>query len=207
MPRHLALFLCLFVVILGQSAEEATTPPPTRLPVGSFGKAPKEAKKKLSFTFTFHGVEKPDAETKKILTDMQHGMTQAVECYSQHVDGVKHHVEVHYSPGTPTADGSSNGHIRLGNNSRNQRVCMHEIAHTLGIGTSARWGLLVKEGRFTGKHATAALREITHDDKAELHADRSHFWPYGLNYDNEVKSDKDFEHHCKMVAAILKDLR
>jgi hypothetical protein len=62
----------------------------------------------------------------------------------------------------------------LGKNSRNQRVVMHEIAHTLGIGTSAGLGLLMKNGVFTGKYATQALREVTHDEKAELHGDRSH---------------------------------
>jgi hypothetical protein len=132
-------------------------------------------------------------------------MDKAVQLYDQN-STLRGHVQVQYSPGTPTADGSANGNIRFGG-SCNARVAMHEIAHTFGIGTAAAWGGLVKDGIFTGKHATRELREITGDPAAVLHADRSHFWPYGLNYDNEVKSDTDLVNHCKMVEAICKDLK
>ena len=132
-------------------------------------------------------------------------MDRATLLYDQNTS-LRSHVQVQYSPGTPTADGSSNGSIRFGG-SCNARVAMHEIAHTFGIGTAPSWGGLVKDGVFTGKHATRQLREITGDPAAVLHADRSHFWPYGLNYDTEVKSDADLVSHCKMVEAICKDLK
>ena len=32
------------------------------------------------------------------------------------------------------------------------------------------------------------------------------FWPYGLNYPNEVKALSDLENHCRLVVAIRKDL-
>jgi hypothetical protein len=37
-------------------------------------------------------------------------------------------------------------------------------------------------------------------------ADRSHFWPYGLNYESEGKTEADLIGHCQMVTAIRKDL-
>jgi hypothetical protein len=39
-----------------------------------------------------------------------------------------------------------------------------------------------------------------------VNADTQHFWPYGLNYTSEVKSNDDLVSHCKMVSAILKDM-
>jgi hypothetical protein len=33
-----------------------------------------------------------------------------------------------------------------------------------------------------------------------------HFWPYGLNYDSELKSEEDMIRHARLVEAIVKDL-
>lgn len=38
------------------------------------------------------------------------------------------------------------------------------------------------------------------------HADRMHFWPYGLNYDNESSPEND-PRFVKMIAAFRKDMR
>jgi hypothetical protein len=83
-------------------------------------------------------------------------------------------------------------------------VAIHEIAHTLGIGTHENWGENIKDGLWTGKYALEQLREFDGKD-AVLHADRMHFWPYGLNFDNESDSEKDLR-HVKMVAAMRKDM-
>lgn len=158
-------------------------------------------------TYTLQRAKEPTEEEVAAYAAITEGMDKAVRAYNENTTSIRQHVNVSYSPGTPTADGSSNGSIRLGKYSRNQRVCMHELAHTLGVGTSAEWAKLVVDGVFTGSNATRQLQEITGDPKAALHADRAHFWPYGLNYDNEVHSDTDFVNHCKMVEAICKDLK
>jgi hypothetical protein len=160
----------------------------------------KEGKGKLKFTLHLSDKE----EDKDVNDRIKDAMEKAVAAYNLNTS-LKGSVNVSHSPGTPTADGSSNGSIRFGG-SIGQRVAMHEIAHTMGVGTSPKWAKLVEKGIFTGKRATQQLREITKDPKAVLHADKQHFWPYGLNYDTEVKSPEDFEHHCKMVEAICKDL-
>ena len=95
----------------------------------------------------------------------------------------------------------------MGKTAHNERVCMHEICHTVGIGTSPDWGNLVEKGVFKGERATKQLREITGDKDAVVHADRMHFWPYGLNFDKEVQSEADLVNHCKMVEAIYEDLQ
>jgi hypothetical protein len=83
---------------------------------------------------------------------------------------------------------------------------MHEIAHTVGIGTVSQWATLISNGKYTGTNGINALRQVTEDSKAILNGDNQHFWPYGLNYESEVKSKNDFIYHCKIVNAIQKDL-
>lgn len=87
----------------------------------------------------------------------------------------------------------------------NPVTAMHEIAGIAGVG-SPEFAALVEDGVFTGENATAELRAITGDDTATLFADAEHFWPYGLNYPNEVKALSDLENHCRLVVAIRKDL-
>ena len=48
-------------------------------------------------------------------------------------------------------------------------------------------------------------REV-HRRWALVHADRLHFWPYGLNYSSEVQSEADLTNHCKVVQAIHHDM-
>ena len=108
-----------------------------------------------------------------------------------------------HSPGTPTADANYDGWINWGG-SISRRVALHEIAHTLGIGTHPEWSQHVKDGKWTGRHALRQLREFD-GPEAALYADGMHFWPYGLNYDHE--STPEAELRCvKMIAAFRKDM-
>ena len=85
-------------------------------------------------------------------------------------------------------------------------TAMHEIAHTFGVGTDPLWNTLVKNGKFIGSHALLQFDEITRKH-VDLNADKGHFWPYGLNQANEVKSERDLLYHCLMVAAIKRDIQ
>jgi len=145
------------------------------------------------------GHEQWPEDRKKRITD---AMDAAVALYNAH--GVfKKQVWANNSPGTPTADANYEGWINFGG-SINARVALHEIAHTLGIGTHPNWQANVKDGKWTGKHALAQVREFDGKD-ATLSADRMHFWPYGLNFDNESSPENDVR-HVKMVAAMRKDM-
>jgi hypothetical protein len=113
------------------------------------------------------------------------------------------HVTANNSPGTPTADANYDGWINWGG-SISRRVALHEIGHTLGIGTHPEWQANIKDGKWTGKHAVKQLKEFDGPD-AVLHADRMHFWPYGLNFDNESNKEADLR-FLKMVEAFRKDM-
>ncbi len=145
------------------------------------------------------GSDKWPADRRKMIVK---AMDQAVAFINRH-GKFKKHVTAHNSPGTPTADANYDGWINWGG-TINRRVALHEIAHTLGIGTHPEWHEHVEDGKWTGKHAVAQLKEFDGPD-AVLHADRMHFWPYGLNFDNESSRTNDLR-FLKMVEAFRKDM-
>jgi len=133
-------------------------------------------------------------------------MDKAIDYYNCYTNITKAE-SVTYVPSVPTADGNSNGSIRFGGKDYMEYItAMHEIAHTVGVGTYSEWGPLVVNGIFTGDHATTQLRAITGIADDQVHADTQHFWPYGLNYTSEVKSEADVIDHCMMVVAIRLDM-
>jgi len=164
--------------------------------------AAEEAAKKPKGSITYKlsgGSEKWPEDRKKRIVD---AMDQAIEFLNKHGD-FKKEVIANNSPGTPTADANIGGWINWGG-SISRRVAIHEIAHTLGIGTGEKWMDNIKEGKWTGKYAIAQLQEFDGKD-AVLHADRQHFWPYGLNQDSESSKENDLR-HIKMVQAMRKDM-
>jgi hypothetical protein len=129
-------------------------------------------------------------------------MDAAVALYNE-IGGFDKQLTVAYSPGTPTADANYNGHIRFGGQI-GRRTALHEIGHTLGVGTTRQWRQLLVEGKWTGEHANALLRSFDGPD-AVLKGDRQHFWPYGLNYDKESSPEND-RRHVLMVKAFRIDM-
>jgi hypothetical protein len=146
-----------------------------------------------------NGSEKWDAAAKARIIK---AMDEAVAIYNANGD-FNRTVTANYSPGTPTADANFGGWINFGGQI-GTRTALHEIAHTLGVGTYRNWQRFVKDGKWTGEYALAQLREFDGPD-AVLHADRQHFWPYGLNYDREG-GVKNFKRHVKMVIALRRDM-
>lgn len=133
-------------------------------------------------------------------------MDQALAVYNCHTS-ISKALRVEYNPGVPTADGNANGTIRFGaRSSMQQATAMHEVAHTLGVGTDPAWSRLLSAGVWTGAAATAELRAITGDPAAVIKGDSQHFWPYGLNYPSEVTSAQDLVSHCRIVVALRVDM-
>lgn len=164
------------------------------------GASPVAAPAKTGFTYQLgEGREQWPADKRQRIVEAMDG---ALALYNQ-LGKFNKNVTAYYSPGTPTADGNFNGTIRFGGQI-SQRVALHELGHVLGVGTHPKWGSMVVDGKWTGPTAQAQLRVFDGPD-AVLHADRMHFWPYGLNYDTE-SSPENQRRHVLMVAAFQRDL-
>jgi hypothetical protein len=155
-------------------------------------------------TYTLHRPKEPTAEQQKMYDQIDKSIKEAVDYYNRYTK-LQKHLNVTYNSGVPTADGNINGSIRVGA-LRNTRVLLHEIGHCVGVGQHGNWNKLLVGGLWQGENANKLLKEMTNDPNAQLHGDRMHFWPYGLNYDQEVKSEEDLIRHAKLVEAMVKDL-
>lgn len=128
--------------------------------------------------------------------------------YYNHYTTFSKKLTVSYVPGVATADGSNSGNIRFGSVTgyMEKTRAMHEIAHTMGVGTNASWsGRLIVSGVYQGTNANRVLRLITGVPTDEIHGDGAHFWPGGLNYVTEYKSTADLINHCKLLEAMKAD--
>jgi hypothetical protein len=158
------------------------------------------ASEALKLTYTLH--ESVTGAPADIQSRISEAMRKAAETYNATAAFDKQ-VSVRYNAEVPTANANFHGVLTFGKQI-GYRTALHEIAHTLGVGTHPRWQSFAKDGRWTGRHANHQLREFDGPD-AVLNVDRQHFWPYGLNYENEGSPD-NFRRHVLMVAAFAKDL-
>ncbi|MBC7784472.1 MAG: hypothetical protein H7144_11600 [Burkholderiales bacterium] len=178
----------VFLSTLSSRAQPATGPTTQSAPT-----------RKLSYKLS-GGADKWDAEARKKIVA---AMDAAVATYNEQGE-FNRVITANYNPGTPTADANFDGWINFGGQV-GKRTAMHEIAHTMGIGTQSKWHAMIKDGKWTGEHAIAQLREFDGPD-AILHADRQHFWPYGLNFEKEG-GEVNEKRHVKMVAALRRDMK
>ncbi len=97
-------------------------------------------------------------------------------------------ISVNYSPGTPTADCSYGGWMRVGESSSYQQpgTIMHEAFHGIGVGTHDIWWngdmrSAGDRGDWLGDRATEAVRFWDNSTTAVITGDNMHLWPYGCN--------------------------
>lgn len=137
-----------------------------------------------------------------IANQISNSMAEAVGLYNQHGDFTKH-LNVYYSSGVPTAQANYDGVITFGG-SRNTRVALHEIAHTLGIGTHSGYWNLMTGGTWDGAVANDVLSGFDGPNSV-MNGDSTHMWPYGLNYDNEDGATNRVR-HIQIVEAMRCDM-
>jgi len=105
-------------------------------------------------------------------------------------------LSVHFGSGTPTADCSYGGWMRVGPNEAYQQTgtILHETNHGVGVGTSDIWwnGNYREDGdrgRWLGPRATQMIQFLNKDKGAFMTGDNTHMWPissfggpnYGIN--------------------------
>ncbi|WP_258104246.1 RICIN domain-containing protein [Marinoscillum sp. MHG1-6] len=153
----------------------------------------------LSWTWVSEGVP---ADAYDRITQ---AMDTAVARYNQGAPWWNRTLTVEYNAGVATADASINGHIRFGPSSdfQNERTALHEIAHTYGVGTSGKWGTFLDGSAFTGEN-TLKLIKLYDGAEGGIWSDGTHFWPYGLNFNNEY-TEENARRHVEIVSAMVID--
>lgn len=120
---------------------------------------------------------------------------------------------VGHNPGTPTADCSYGGYIRVGSNISYQRTgtMLHEMAHGVGIGThDPYWNPEMRangdRGVWLGDRVTEVIRFWEDSPTATVTGDNVHFWPYGINGAHEDNgSDALYIIHALLIQAFGED--
>ena len=118
-------------------------------------------------------------ENDRIVGAMGYGM----EVWNMFMSLHGFHLTGNYGSGTPTADCSYGGWMRIGPNASYQRTgtIMHEAAHGVGVGTHWTWGAIKPGGDWTGVRANAVLQFWNNNTTEVMHGDGMHMWPYGIN--------------------------
>ncbi|MET8079538.1 hypothetical protein [Streptomyces sp. NPDC005303] len=195
-PRKTAVAAALAALLLaGPGVAQAV--PPAAPP-------PHEQVAAATITWTLERAADPTADQQSAYTRITSAMNAAVARYNNLSDLGKS-ITVRYDTSVPTADGNINGTIRFGSNRSymTERTALHEIAHTIGVGTSSGWSSLGGSGTWTGAQATALVRQYD-GSSAKLSTGGGHFWPYGLNYENEFSSTAA-DRHVRIVEAMVRD--
>tara|TARA_R110002003_G_scaffold48_26_gene4171 strand:- start:5326 stop:5850 length:525 start_codon:yes stop_codon:yes gene_type:complete len=155
-----------------------------------------------AINWTLQKAANPTADETDAYAKITTAMQKAVLRYSKYSDASKT-IRVYYAPGVPTAEANYNGDLRFGSNRAymNERTAMHEISHTLGVGQTAAFDRKCAAGDWTS--ALPLLRSWD-GASAKISCGGGHFWPYGLNYDNEW-SETNANRHVQLVEAMLTD--
>ncbi len=132
--------------------------------------------------------------TGDMLVRMEAATSSAVGYYNDLTSIKGHHLSVGYGSGTPTAEASYGGWMTFGPNTSYQRTgtVLHEMGHTIGVGTHSMWygpSSPLREtgsrGTWLGERVDKVVQFINNDTTAHLTGDHIHMWPYGINGANE----------------------
>ena len=108
-----------------------------------------------------------------------------------------------YDANVQTAQAGYGGWIDFGGQI-GTRTALHEMGHTMGVGTYGSWGGNQSGGVWTGANGVAMIRQLD-GPAASIGCDTMHFWPYGLNYDDE-NNPLAFMRHVRVVSAMRMDM-
>lgn len=136
-----------------------------------------------NFNWQFNNTEgaKADGAYERIVTHVDSALY-----YYRNYTNLNKYLWVNYAPGTPTADCNIEGWMRVGSNSRYQWVgtIQHEMCHALGVGTASNW--MSFGSPWDKEKATLTLRVMMKDMSVNVAHDGMHFWPGGINQQEEV---------------------
>lgn len=137
-----------------------------------------------------------------IRTALVNSMNEAVAVYNAY-GYFPMQCTANYSAGVPTAQAGYGGWIDFGGH-YSAFTAIHEIQHSLGVGTIGAWSSQQSGGLWTGTHGLQRVR-LYEGPSASIGCDGAHFWPYGLNFDYE-DGPAARERHVKLVSAMRWDM-
>ena len=154
-------------------------------------------------TYSLQRVSNPTSDQQDAYNRITAAMDKAVARYNRLAPRANKYITVQYVPSVQTADGNINGNIRFGSDRAymSERTALHGISHTLGVGTHASF-----DRKCAAQDWPNALRLLRSWDgqNAKINCGGGHFWPYGLNYDNEF-SETNADRHCLIVDAMIQN--
>ncbi|KAI0019768.1 hypothetical protein F4780DRAFT_780081 [Xylariomycetidae sp. FL0641] len=156
-----------------------------------------------TISWTLAKSSSPSADETDAYAQIEAAMELAAARYNELSTRAEKSINVAYAPGVPTAEANYNGDLRFGSDRAymTERTALHEIAHTLGVGQTAAFDELCAAGDWP---TAGPLLESFDGEGAVISCGGGHFWPYGLNYEDEM-SDTNADRHVQMVDAMLAD--
>ena len=156
-----------------------------------------------AITYTLAKASNPTADQTDAYKRIDAAMKLAVARWSRLSSRTTKSIKVSYTPGVPTAEASYNGDLRFGSDRAymTERTALHEIGHTLGVGQTAGFDSHCASGNWPT--ALPLLRSFD-GSSAVINCGGGHFWPYGLNYDNEW-SETNGDRNVRMITAMIAD--
>ena len=139
---------------------------------------------KANITWSYNNGGPADANER-----IRNAFEVAIDQYWNSLTSIQgYHITCSYGAGTPTADCSYGGSMRIGPNSAYQApgTVMHEGNHGIGVGTTPMWygpscmRAESSRGQWLGDRVTALLT-FWENTPTTLTGDDTHMWPYGIN--------------------------
>lgn len=156
-----------------------------------------------ALTYTLTEASNPTSDESDAYAQIKAAMDAAISRHEENGSTASKTITVEYNTGVATADGNFNGNIRFGADRAymTERTALHEIAHTLGVGQTNGFTQNCESNNWP--EATALLESFD-GAGATFSCGGGHFWPYGLNYEDEM-SDTDADRHVQIINAMLAD--
>jgi autotransporter-associated beta strand protein len=129
-------------------------------------------------------------------------MDEAVAIYNRYAS-FNRSLIANYDAGVPTAQAGYGGWIDFGG-SIDARTALHEMSHTMGVGTYGAWDSNRAGGVWTGANGVAMIQKLD-GPGASIGCDAAHFWPYGLNFGNEDGTVNRMR-HVQVISAMRQDM-
>lgn len=132
---------------------------------------------------------RPDDANPEPIARITSAVRDAVDYWTNLTSMQGFYPDVGYNSGTPTADCSYGGWVRVGSNASYQRTgtILHEFLHGVGVGTTDTWynnpdmRSGTSRGYWLGDRVTNIVRFLADNNTAQLNGDNQHLWPYGIN--------------------------